>query len=333
MSLSLKSLGFGALLVTSGALGAELTTLWRSELSPYSKKDQAVYRTAVCPDGSTFHFDGLGGVIRTIPSGSVVWSGHVPALYQTIALTCDARGDLIALNTRVLTTWRWNGSSLNQTAGRSMVQHRLVPSKIVSTPYGLFVLGRKYGKLSDPFPVLHRLDAATGALTALATGPAPREFAGEQVLAGMAFQMGFIAWNPESAALILALASPFELRQFDPVSGAPMSPPTRPSDSFHPLRMRNAAGYSADWQDRIMWMTYAAGAGLVAQTIESDDNGRLRSFLSVIDPQTLKMTARIAMKGTGVTGYLQGADAAGTLYFQAVGPSSGVSLLAVRLIP
>jgi len=79
-------------------------------------------------------------------------------------------------------------------------------------------------------------------------------------------------------------------------------------------------------------MTFAAGSGFVVQSIERDgSSGKKHSFLTVLSPGTLEVLARIPLKGSGVSGFLQGSTRDGLLYFQSVAPDTGIQLSAVRL--
>lgn len=310
---------------------AELTTIWTTRLGPLQPQTEGVYRTAVCGDGSAYFVDGLNRVAAVSASGQLLYDGEV-GLAKTFAISCDPSGHLIAINGEFFSTWRLKGSSrssLEKLTEISVKSLALMPSKIIDTPSGLYIIGKtRSQQQTTSAKILHRMDRTGRHFASMELGQHPTDLSAAE--ATLSMRRGAFAWDPDLGTLAFALANPFELRLFD-ANSQQVSAPTRPVGTFAPLRIEGSGAPA--WTDRIVDMTYSSGLGFVVQSIEREgSSGKKRSFLTVLSPQTLEVRSRIPLKGSGVSGFLQGSSRDGLLYFQSVAPDTGIQLSAVRLV-
>lgn len=143
------------------------------------------------------------------PLGKVSYDGKA-GLVNTVAISCQASGELVAINEESLSTY---GASMDKVAEVSVKGLALMPNKIMDTTSGLFVLGKTRGQQQANFPkILHRIDRSGANFTSLDIGQLPTDLSAAEATVSM--RRGAFAWNGDSGKLAYALANPFEIASF-----------------------------------------------------------------------------------------------------------------------
>ncbi|MDX2150142.1 MAG: hypothetical protein SFV54_05370 [Bryobacteraceae bacterium] len=297
--------------------------VWQQNLGP--RYDDALFRWAVCRDGSSYFTDAKGRLAILNAEGRVLYdSARHSELLSTVAIACDPEGRFSAANERRVMTFAFDGSRVQLVSEIDIRAHRVRPSRLLVPPSGEFVLtGFRDG--ASYIHVVRR----DGSL-ARSFGEPPAEL--NASLARESARRASIAWDLSGGRLIYIPMSHFDVRAYA-LDGqllkrcpAALAGFRQPSPDILTGRARPGGEvfYAAALPDGSL----AVQAALVTDGPARKPSQKLT--LALLDRELQVPFARVL--DASMPGILQGASADGTLYFMSITPQQGIQLRAGRLM-
>jgi hypothetical protein len=301
---------------------------WKASLGPYAA--QGVFRLTVCPDASSYLSDGLGRILQISPSGILLSDQqNVQGLVATLALACDSRNRLHALNPLEWSVWTPSGSGLTRTSSINTQALGITPTRLVldsdDKAYALCV-NRQLAGSAD----LVLLEQSPGVASKVSLRARRGLAARADIARHTMSKRGSIARNPATGEILFLPLHPAEAQVFRSIDlgfqrQAPLWPPAQanpPLDS------------EAVPAEETLFAAYLDGGRILIQSIEPIPGDGIKTrkafFLTELDSASLAVRVKQRLP-SAIKGVLQGASSDGAAYFLSVSPKTGIQVYRARL--
>lgn len=331
----------GRMLVASGSLMAlfllaprlavaqnhyRLARDWEAHLGPAKRVTGMAYRLATCPGGTSHLTDGLGRVVSVDTQGRVLADEVHHEVEGVHATACGDSGRLIAaVRSSLVMGHRFPGGTW---LFAPRVEVSFIPSALaVARDGSIFALGPER---DGNYNQLHRLGPMGTAMSKFGPLVSFRRPNATDRDTARDLWLGSLLLDEERGRVAVVSMRSYELHEFD-FAGGRTGQRSR-NDSLWRAPREPADGSPMEPGDEVTKVVRLPDGRLVARitrtSLTAPNVYATESYLEVLGEDFRPSAERVSLSGYGL---LQGADAAGGLYFTNINPD-GVRVARARLI-